>query len=117
MFKRLILILVVLALASPALADLTGSDIKCVADTTLSFTTGLKQQGPKFVDFALDGNAAVRLVWFAKPGDGTRDAGNIARSLLVFLRDYTPPTSLFFPTGPDSAKVDLSTATEVLIRR
>jgi len=115
--KRFALVLVLLALASPALADVTGSDIRCVADTTLSFTTGLKQAGPHFTDFALDGNAAVRLVWFKKPGDGTRTSGNIARSVLVFLRDYTPPTSLYWATGPDSAKVDLSTATEVLIRR
>lgn len=115
--KRFALVLVLLAVASPALADLTGSDIKCVADTTLSFTTGLKQAGPRFVDLALDGNAAVRFVWFKKPGDGTRTSGNIARSVLVFLRDYTPPTSLYWATGPDSAKVDLSTATEVLIRR
>lgn len=115
--RTILVALALLAVASPALADLTGSDIRCVADTTLSFTTGLKQAGPRFVDFALDGNAAVRLVWFKKPGDGTRDAGNIARSVLVFLRDYTPPTSLYWATGPDSAKVDLSTATEVLIRR
>jgi hypothetical protein len=114
--KRFALVLVLLAVASPALADLTGSDIKCVADTTLSFTTGLKQSGPKFMDFALDGNAAVRLVWFKRPGTG-RDSGDVARSVLIFLRDYTPPTSLYFPSGPDSAKVDLSTATEVLIRR
>ena len=114
--KRFALVLLLLAVAAPAAADVTGSDIKCVADTTLSFTTGLKQSGPKFVDFALDGNAAVKLIWFKRPGTG-RDAGDIARSVLIFLRDYTPPTSLYFPSGPDSARVDLSTATEVLIRR
>lgn len=114
--RKFLPILILLALAAPAVADVTGNDIKCVADTTLSFTTGLKQAGPHFVDFALDGNAAVRLVWFKKPGTG-RETGDIARSLLILLRDYTPPTSLYFPTGPDSGEVDLSTATEVLIRR
>jgi hypothetical protein len=114
--RKFLPVLILLALAAPAVADVTGNDIKCVADTTLSFTTGLKQAGPHFVDFAQDGNAAVQLVWFKKPGTG-RGSGDIVRSLLVFLRDYTPPTSLYFPTGPDSGDVDLVTASEMLIRR
>lgn len=115
--KRLFLILLLALMAPAAWADLTGNDIKCVADTTLSFTSGMKSSGPRFMDFALDGNAAVKVIWFKKPGDGTRDEANIARSVLIFLRDYTPPTSLYWATGPDSAVVDVSTATEVLIRR
>jgi len=114
--RKFLLVLILLTLAAPAVADVTGDDIKCVADTTLSFTTGLKQAGPHFVDFALDGNAAVKLVWFKKPGTG-REAGDIARSLLIFLRDYTPPRSPYFPTGPDSADVDIVTAAELIISR
>ena len=114
--RKFLPVLILLALAAPAVADVTGDDIKCVADTTLSFTTGLKQAGPHFVDFAQDGNAAVKLVWFKKPGTG-REAGDIARSLLIFVRDYSGARGFFFPTGPDSGDVDLVTATELVVSR
>lgn len=114
--RTILVALALLAVASPALADLTGSDIRCVADTTLSFTTGLKQAGPRFVDFAADGNAAVRLVWFKRPGTG-RDAGDIARSAIIYLRDYSGPRGFYFAAGPDSADVDIVTATEMVVTR
>jgi len=117
MRKTLILIVALLLAAGAVGAEPGGSDIKCTADTTLSFTTGIGDPvGPSFVDIALDGKAAVKFIWF-KDGATTRVSGSIARTLTMYLRDYVPPRSIYFAGGPDSAVVDLVTATEVIVTR
>jgi len=117
--KRLTLILLALIVALPTVAaawEPKLPDVKCTADTTISLTTGLNAVGAKDYDFALDGNAYVKFVWF-KRNNATREAATISRTLTLFLRDYTPPRGLGFASSPDSLVVDLVTATEVLISR
>ena len=115
-FLLLTLFLVALA-ATPAAAEMTGSMIKCTADTTLSFTAGIGNPiGPNFMDFPCDGKACVKLIWFKE--DCTARASNqIARTVILYLRDYTPPFTQYFPSGPDSGVIDLVTATELLVVR
>jgi hypothetical protein len=114
--SAILLAVVVCFVAGTAEADPTGSDIRCSADTTLSFTTGLKTNGPRFVDLAGDGSAAIKFIWF-KDDNTARNAGAISRSLLVYLRDYAGPRGFFFASGPDSADVDLSSASEVIVTK
>lgn len=116
---KLILVLLAICLLVPTVAaawEPIVGDIKCTADTTLSFTTGLNANGPKVIDFALDGKAAIKFVWF-KDNNTARNAGAISRTLTLLLRDYTPPRGMGFASGPDSAVVDLVTATEVIVTR
>lgn len=116
---KLILVILAVALLVPSLASAWEpmiGDVKCTADTTLSFTTGLNANGPKVFDFALDGKAYVKFIWF-KDNNTARNAGAVSRTLTLFMRDYTPPRGLGFASGPDSAVVDLVTATEVIVTR
>ncbi len=110
--------MLVVALVSPATADPGGSDIVATAATGVSFTTGLGTQvGPSFVDLATDGSAWVKFIWFKDALTDRADSTQIARKLVIQLRDYTPPRSIYFPSGPDSARVVPVTATEVVITR
>ena len=114
---KILLVVVVALMAMPVMAEPTGDDIKCVADTTLSLTTGLGDPiGPSFMEFAQDGNAVVKLVWFMG-GATARSAPNVARTLLLVLRDYGGPRSFYFPSGPDSADIDMVTAAEMVVTK
>lgn len=122
MKRLLFLVLALLLLAAPvAMADLTGNDIVRTTAGGNALTTGLGSPiGPSFIDLATDGSAWVRFIWF-KDGCTSRAAADSAtqwsRKLVVQLRDYTPPRSMYFPSGPDSVAVGLGTATEVIISR
>lgn len=113
----LLVALMCVLVAGAAHAEMTGSMIKCTADTTLSFTTGVGNPiGPNFFDIPVDGKAAIKFIWF-KDDCMARVSGQIARTVTCYLRDYTPPFSQYFTSGPDSGVVDLVTATEVLIAK
>jgi len=58
-------------------------------------------------------------MWFKEgtTGRAAADSANIVARVMVQLRDYTPPRSLYFPSGPDSVYIDLITATEVIVTR
>jgi hypothetical protein len=116
---KILLVVVVLMVAVPVMADLTGNDIVLTAASSdASLTTGLGNPlGASFVDFATDGTAWAKLIWFRDGCTDRADSTQIARKLVVQLRDYTPPRSLYFPSGPDSVKSGLITATEVILSR
>lgn len=109
---RFLALVIVLLVAAAAYA---GGDIKCTADTTLSLTTGLNDPaGPTLFDLPANGTAYLKFVWF-KSNATARDGSNVADTYTVFVRDWTPPRSLYFPSSPDSVKIDLGTATELFV--
>lgn len=119
--RTLFIVLVALLVAVPALADSTGNDIVKTSSGGTALTTALGNPvGPSFVEFATDGSAYVKFIWF-KDGCTSRAAADttaqVVRKLVLQLRDYTPPRSMYFPSGPDSIYVGLGTATEVIITR
>jgi len=120
---RKILVVLLIALALPAVAGPNVSDVVKTASGGVSLTTGIgSPMGPMMFDFATDGTAWAKFIWFK---DGLTSAGATARTdstmiaakLVVQLRDYTPPRSLYFPSGPDSVYIGLGTATEVILSR
>lgn len=119
---RLLLILVlVIALAVPAAAGPTRSDVVRTSSGGVAITTGLGSPvGPSLFDVATDGTAALKFVWFKDPCTSRAAADSTAQQAAIVwvqLRDYTPPRSLFFPSGPDSVYVLFGTATEVILSR
>jgi len=121
MRKCVLFVAALLLLAVPAAADLTGSDIVLAASGGRALTTGLGSPvGPMFIDLATDGSAWVRFFWF-KDNCTSRAAADSAtqwaRTLVIQVRDYTPPRPMYFPSGPDSVYVGFGTASEVIISR
>ena len=118
---RMILFVLVLALvALPAVAGPTRSDVAVAADGGVAITTGLGSPvGPSMFDLATDGTAWAKFMWFKEgtTGRAAADSANIVARVMVQLRSYTPPRSLYFPSGPDSVYIDLITATEVIVTR
>ena len=119
--RILLLVLVALLVAGSAMADASGSDIVKTSSGGSALTTTLGNPvGPSFVEFATNGTAYVKFIWF-KDGCTSRAAADttaqVVRRLVMQLRDYTPPRSMYFPSGPDSIYVGFGTATEVIITR
>jgi hypothetical protein len=121
--RKILVVLLVVLVAVPALAGPTRSDVAITATGGVSLTTGIGSPvGPMLFDMATDGSAWAKFIWFK---DGLTSAGATARTdstmiamkIVVQLRDYTPPRSLYFPSGPDSVHVGLSSATEVILSR
>ena len=113
---RLFIVLLIALLAVPAIA---GEETVVTADGGVSFTSGQYGFGPNTVDVATDGNAMIRFMWLLPAdrdsiiqSDPAATYGDTAYS----LRSTLPPRSFrFFGDGPDSAFVNLDTATEVII--
>jgi hypothetical protein len=120
---RKILVVLLMVLALPVAAGPSVSDVPITATGGVSLTTGIGSPvGPMLFDLATDGSAWAKFIWFK---DGLTSAGATARTdstmialkIVVQLRDYTPPRSLYFPSGPDSVHVGSSSATEVILSR
>jgi tetrahydromethanopterin S-methyltransferase subunit H len=106
--------------AAQALAGPTQSDVAVTADGGIAITTKLGSPvGPSLFDMATNGTAWAKFMWFKEEttGRAAADSANIVARVMVQLRDYTPPRSLYFPSGPDSVYIDLITATEVIVTR
>lgn len=115
---RFLAFLIVLLAATSAFADFTGSDVVITSATGVSLTTGLGNPvGPSFVEFALNGTGYAKFIWFKDNCTSRSDSTQIVRKLVVQLRDYTPPRSIYFPSGPDSARVVPVTASEVILSK
>lgn len=121
LFRFLTLTLMVTMVAVAAMAGPTVKDAVLTADGSVQFTTKLDDpSGPTMFDIAGNGPAWIKFIWF-KSGTTSRAAADsattIALSMVFQIRSYTPPRSFYFPSGPDSAYVDLVGATEVIISR
>ena len=120
---RKILVVLLMVLALPAVAGPSVSDVVKTSSGGVSITNDIGSPvGPMLFDFAVDGTAYVKFIWFK---DGLTHAGATARTdstmiaakIVLQLRDYTPPRSFYFPSGPDSCYIGLGTATEVILSR
>jgi len=110
MKKYVFLIIAVALVAAVALAELNGEQL-VTADGGLSLTTGFYGVGPNGVDVATDGDATIVFYWFA---DASRST--VVKTSPTFnLRSAYPPRHFTFSGGPDSAYVDVDTATEVIV--
>jgi hypothetical protein len=120
MRKFLAVLCLALVMAAPVAAGPTRSDVAITADGGVALTTGLGNPvGPMLFDMATDGVAFAKFMWFKDgiTGRAPADSANVVARVVVQLRDYTPPRTLYFPSGPDSVYVDLITATEVILSR
>lgn len=121
MRNKLMLVVALVGLAfvvTDAVAGPTVSDVVISADRGVSLTTKLVgQSGPSLYDFATDGSAWAKFIWFSDDCTDRADSTQIIARVMVQLRDYTPPRSPYFPSGPDSVYIDLITATEVILSR
>lgn len=116
--RKFLVVLAVLLLAVPAMAEFWASDAVLTAAGSVRLTTKLGSPvGPSLIDIATDGSAWVKFIWFSDACTDRADSTQIIRKLVLQVRDYTPPRSLYFPSGPDSIRVGLGTATEVIISR
>lgn len=116
--RKILAVLLVVLVAVPTVAGPTRSDVVKSASGGVAITTGLGSPvGPSIFDFATDGTAYARFIWFKDPSTDRADTTTYATTLVVQLRDYTPPRSLYFPSGPDSVYIGLGTATEVILSR
>lgn len=104
--------------AAQALAGPTQSDVAVTADGGVRITTKLGSPvGPSLFDMACDGSAWAKFIWFSDACTDRADSTQTIAEVMVQLRDYTPPRTLYFPSGPDSVYIDLITATEVILSR
>lgn len=111
------LVLLLALAAVSVLAGPTTDDVAVVADGGVRITTTLGNPvGPTMFDFATNGTASVKCMKF-KSDITDRVGGQLAWTVTILLRDYTPPRSFYFPSGLDSLYVDLGTATEVIVTR
>jgi len=116
--RKFLAVLALMMVALPVLAGPTRSDVVLSADGGVRLTTALRgQSGPSFIDIATDGSAWIKFLWFSDDCTDRADSTQITLKVVVQLRDYTPPRSMYFPSAPDSAYGDLVGATEVIISR
>jgi len=114
---RFLIIMLAALVSLPAFA---GEEALVTADGGVSFSTGHYLGGPLSLDVATNGNATIKFMWFA-PADRdsvlkTEPIGTYGEATFA-LRSSLPPRSFSFDgyAGPDSAYIDVDTATEVII--
>lgn len=106
---RKILILCLALVAVAASAEIVSESL-VTSDSGLSLTDVYNQTGPSAVDIATNGSATIKFIWFGADSRTTQ-----AKSITHYLRSDFPPRHFSFAGGPDSAYVDVDTATEVIV--